>query len=271
MNIRHRSAARSVVSLVLALWAPTLLAHDFWIEPATFAIPENAPLAVRLRVGEHFAGDPVPRDPRRIVRFVALGSSETEIAGRPGSEPAGLVRLATSGLHVLAYESNHATLELDGPKFEKYLREEGLERISAQRARAGQADAPSKEIYLRCAKALVAAGEKTGPGHDRVVGLPLELIPDKNPLLLVPGSELPLRLLYKGAPLSGAKVFAVPKSNPDEKISARTDSSGRVLLKLARGGVFLIKAVHMVAAPKESGADWESFWASLTFEVPASK
>ena len=34
-------------------------------------------------------------------------------------------------------------------------------------------------------------------------------------------------------------------------------------------GVWLIKAVHMIAAPPGSGAEWESFWASLTFALPA--
>ena len=30
-------------------------------------------------------------------------------------------------------------------------------------------------------------------------------------------------------------------------------------------GMWLIKAVHMVPAATGSSADWESFWASLTF------
>ena len=33
-------------------------------------------------------------------------------------------------------------------------------------------------------------------------------------------------------------------------------------------GVWLVKAVHMVPLPKGQDADWESFWASLTFELP---
>jgi hypothetical protein len=32
--------------------------------------------------------------------------------------------------------------------------------------------------------------------------------------------------------------------------------------------VWLVKAVHMVAAARFVRADWESFWASLTFEHP---
>jgi len=33
--------------------------------------------------------------------------------------------------------------------------------------------------------------------------------------------------------------------------------------------VWLVKAVHMIPLPKDGDADWESFWASLTFELPA--
>jgi len=41
------------------------------------------------------------------------------------------------------------------------------------------------------------------------------------------------------------------------------------VLDLAAGRIWLVKTVHMVPAPADSGADWESLWASLTFEIPA--
>ena len=59
--------------------------------------------------------------------------------------------------------------------------------------------------------------------------------------------------------------------NPMEKVSARSDSDGRVRLRLSGAGMWLIKAVHMVPAPQGSGADWSSDWASLTFEVRAAQ
>ena len=40
-----------------------------------------------------------------------------------------------------------------------------------------------------------------------------------------------------------------------------------MLFRLPKSGAWLIKAVHMVPASRESGADWASQWASLTFEV----
>jgi hypothetical protein len=57
-------------------------------------------------------------------------------------------------------------------------------------------------------------------------------------------------------------------ASPDDKVSVRT-VGGRASLVLDRPGLWLVKAVHMVPAPEGSGAEWESLWASLTFELPA--
>jgi hypothetical protein len=42
---------------------------------------------------------------------------------------------------------------------------------------------------------------------------------------------------------------------------------GRAAFRLPQAGVWLVKAVQMI--PFDGGkADWQSFWASLTFEIP---
>jgi uncharacterized GH25 family protein len=251
--------------LGLLLCSPGLQAHDFWIEPSSFRPGSGEKVAIRLRVGEHLQGDPVPRNPGRIERFAAVGpAGEAEVAGVPGSDPAGWASPASSGLHWIVYDSNHAPLEQAGPKFDRYLGEEGLERIRELRR---QGDGPVKEIYSRCAKSLLAVGEGSGPGHDKVLGLELELIPERNPYALKLGEPLPVRLLYRGEPLDGALVVALPGESPEARVSARSEG-GRVSLRLDRPGLWLIKAVHMVPAPEGSGAEWESLWASLTFELP---
>lgn len=247
--------------------APALRAHDLWIEPSSFRPVESQLFAVRLRVGEAFRGEPVPRMEKRIERFVAVGpGGEIPLNGVEGADPAGWAVLPQPGSWLLVYDSHPSPSELDGPKFEAYLAEEGLERISKLRAERGQTAARSKEIFSRCAKALVAVGNGPAEGFDRVLGLPLELVPEASPAGLPAGGELPVILLFRSKPLAGALVVAVPREAPADKVSARTDTDGRVRLRLSREGQWLIKAVHMEPAPAESGADWESFWASLTLQ-----
>ena len=133
---------------------------------------------------------------------------------------------------IVAYRTSDRLLELPADKFEEYLREEGFERISALRAKRGESAKPSRELFSRCAKALVAAG--AGSTGDRALGLTLELLPEKNPALS-PGEALPIRLLYEGKPLSGALVVAVPTRTP-AKVSARTDAKGNVACRFPRTG-----------------------------------
>jgi uncharacterized GH25 family protein len=253
--------------LAFLMSAPALRAHDLWIEPSSFRPVEAQLFAVRLRVGEAFRGEPVPRMEKRIERFVAVGpGGEIPLNGVEGADPAGWAVLSKPGTWLLVYDSHQSPIELDGPKFEAYLAEEGLERISKLRAERGQTTARSKEIFSRCAKALVTVGNGPAEGFDRVLGLPLELVPEASPAGLPAGGELPVLLLFRGKPLAGALVVAVPREAPADKISARTDADGRVRLRLDRMGQWLVKAVHMEPAPAESGADWESFWASLTLQ-----
>lgn len=243
-----------------------LSAHDFWIEPTTFSATDGKIVGVKLRVGQDLAGDPVPRDPAAIDQFVVVnGDKATPVFGRDGDDPAGLIRMAGQGLLVIGYRSKPSPVTLTAEKFNQYLSEEGLDAIAAERARRGQSNAGARERFSRAAKSLVRNGT-ANTGADRALGFTLELVAEKNPYALGAGDELPVRLLYEGKPLGGALVTAFNKYKPLKKLSARTDSQGRVRLPVDAPGPWLIKAVHMMPAAAGSNAEWESIWASLTFE-----
>jgi uncharacterized GH25 family protein len=257
-----------LAALLAILSIPALRAHDFWIAPSTFTPALGQRVAVRLRVGEALRGDPVPRDPSLIARFLTAGpAGDAPVPGRAFTDPAGVVAFQQPGLHTIVYDGQRYPVELDAAKFETYLKEEGLEKISALRAQRGQSAAAVKEVFSRCAKSLIAVAGGGGAGWDRVLGQRLELVAEKNPYALAGGGELPVRLLYQGKPLASALVQALQRDRAGAK-TARTDRHGRARLALDRPGLWLVKAVHMVPAPREIAADWESFWASLTFEVP---
>ena len=67
------------VLLLGTLATPALLAHNFWIEPTAFTPAPGQRVAVRLRVGQELQGDPVPRDPSLMKRFVTVGPNGAEV------------------------------------------------------------------------------------------------------------------------------------------------------------------------------------------------
>jgi len=266
---RSSSTIRRLARLVvtgLALMGVPLAAHDMWIEPTTFFPQSGQIVSLRLRVGQDLLGDPLLLDPSLVNQFVVSdGDGVRPVVRRDGRDPAGLVRLTAPGVHVIGYRSNPSTIEIPADTFNQYLKEEGLDAVSAQRARRNETRAPAREIFSRCAKSLVFSG--AAAQGDRPLGFTLELVAERNPYQLRADQDLPVRLTYESRPLAGALVVAINRLNPADKVSARTDADGRVRFKLRHDGMWLIKAVHMVPAPPDAHAEWASFWASLTFEM----
>lgn len=244
-----------------------LFAHDMWIEPMTFSPQPGEIVGVKLRVGQDLLGDPLPRNAALISQFIVEDSEGRKpLVGRDGTDPAGFLRVAAPGLLVIGYHSNPSSVELAPEKFNQYVKEEGLDAIAALRARRNETGAKAREIFSRCAKSLVLSGPPSEAAGDRRLGFTLELVAERNPYALRAGQDLPVRLTYESRPLAGALVVAMNRLNPSEKLAARTDNDGRVRFRLRPGGMWLIKAVHMIPAPTGTNAEWASFWASLTFD-----
>ncbi len=180
---------------------------------------------------------------------------------------------------MLAFESGFTPIELPAAQFNAYLAEDGLDGPLAERRRTG-ADRPGRERYRRCAKTWIA-------GQDLVrataaIGLPLEIVP-----LAIPGMDpvLHARVLWNGTPLSGVLVnawrsplaaagrLADPFTRDTLGISwqGRTGSRGEISVPVAGAGEWLVSLVHMVPCEMRDEADWESTWASLTFERPSEE
>jgi uncharacterized GH25 family protein len=267
---RPRHPVAALAACALAAWSATAVAHQFWVEPSSFALPANERVGLRLCIGDGRDAWPFARDASRIVSFQSVGpAGRHPVPGLDGVDPAGIARFTVPGDYVVAYESNHAYTEQPAAQFDEYLRDEGLDTIAAARRIRGDQRAIVREAYSRHAKALLTVGQPLTPPRDRLVGLQLELLLEA-PETAAAGTELrTLRLLYRGQPLGGALVRASTRDASPE-FQSRTDPSGRVSFALRPGERWRITAVHMLRGGRDLGTDWESLWASLTFELPAA-
>ena len=257
------------LGLVAALIAATANAHEFWVEPAAYRLENGERLGVRLCVGDGFDGWSLPRSTERIEQFTAMGPAGTQpVVGLDGADPAGVVRLVTPGFHVIAYRSNRAFQLLTADRFDQHLQEKGLDRIAALRDRSGTSRGKVREAYSRHAKALIQVRDDDAMVVDRPIGLPLELVAEPDLLRAPAGDPRNFQLLYRGKPLAGALVAAARLGTADQDLKLRTEADGRVSFRMQAPGRWRISAVHMIEAPRQIDADWESLWASLTFEIP---
>lgn len=272
-RLATRECSRILLSLsalfILSAITQPAAAHEFWIEPANFRPPVGKPVNIQLLVGQEFRGDTMIYLPQSFERFVTVNAQGARnIPGLAGDDPAARLTPAEPGLLLIAYQSTRYSLDIDAATFKTYLDKEGLDSVRALRMQRGEQDKPVHEVYSRCAKSLLAVdGRDTGLDAKRPTGLHLELVPLTPVYRLKPGQPIEVQLLYEGQPLAGAQVMELAKKNPKKKLLTRTDAEGHARIVLPQADVWLLSAVHMIPAPADAKADWESFWASLTFET----
>lgn len=261
MHLQRSWRMAMMLGLMAGLAAATSGAHEFWVEPSTFSLEPGGRLGIRLCVGDGFEGWSLARNAERIELFVAAGpAGDQPVVGLDGAEPAGIARLTAPGGYVIAYRSNRAFTEMPPAKFDAYLKDKGLDGIIALRGRRGAGQGTVREAYSRNSKALIRVGN-AATVVDRRMGLRLELVaaPDL----------LSYQLLFEGRPLADALVTATRPGTADGDLRVRTDATGRASLELRAPGMWRVAAVHMIKAPAALDAEWESLWASLTFEIPS--
>lgn len=254
--------------LVLALaGAGTSFAHDFWIQPAPYITGKDGRVAIRLFNGHGDERTEYPYRPARIVRLEMHGPKDKkDLVGLPEKMPTAAALLDQPGVYTFVYQSKHAYIELPPERFEPYVHEEGLDAILVERKERGEADKPGKESYARYCKALVKVGSDTS-GFDRKVGLPLEVTAIDNPYAAKKRKKLAFLLEYQGKPLGNAYVEMVSLDDLSNKQKGHTDKNGRVTFNRPKPGPWMVATTYMRRAPADVQGDWESFWATLTFEI----
>lgn len=277
--MRKRSLARLNASIALLLIASGLVAaHDLWLVPAQFTAAPGARLAVMMNTGDTFPVSDAAVRPERIERtalvtdegsatlstFRTEGNSTVADVIVPGKHGGAMVEVV---LKPIATKQPRAS-------FDEFVKHEGLDAIAEQLARTPERRAEERRTYAKYAKTLLRIGNGKGAAklYQKPLGHRLEIVADADPFSLRPGGKIPVRLLFDGKPLAGARIVigsTAPATATQSKMpGVRTDSEGRANLRLDKtGGVHYIHALHMIPAKGRSDVDWESFWATLTFGV----
>lgn len=253
--------------LAAGLFLSPLAAHDLYLMPAKFRSPGAVTIA--FHNGDDF---PVPDRPPKLenVLDTALLSSGARLpmAGLrvDGKVLRGEVEWSGSGSAIVTARTRPNLIELAPAAFKSYLEHEGLSQVLRFRSAHQEASSPGRERYSKYVKSILGAG----PGFDRLAGFPIEIVPESDPSALRPGAPLPIRVLFRGQPAPDLQIEAAwldPAGQATKKIAGRTDSAGRLSVPIAGTGTWKLHTVLMERCADVAAADWESFWASLTFEV----
>lgn len=266
------SISRSAIAAVLCVWGTVASAHEFWISPDAYVIPNGGQVQAQLRVGQEFSGAGYAFNPRNFTRFeLVQGDTVTPVEGRLGDTPALGMTARGEGLLVVVHETTASSLTYTQmEKFGKFAAHKDFEWAIEAHTERGLSTEKFTERYHRYAKSLIAVGD--GAGADREMGLKTEIIALANPYTDEIDS-LAIQVLLDGAPRANAQIELFERA-PDDTVNItlhRTDADGRGDVPVKPGHEYMVDAVALLPLEKGDGANdpiWWSLWASLTFKMP---
>jgi len=271
------SVIRNAIFLVLIGVGARAAAHDFWIQPTRWEVGPRESFQLRLEVGHGPYRQRSPIAVRRVIRFEAVAANGRKFDLRPrlqigapeGDANAGF---ALPGSYLVVLETdNRAESHLPAIRFNDYLNVEGLTPALAIRNRTGRANADGAENYSRHAKTILQVGPYDGRSQAQVirpVGLQLEIVPERSPLGLAHGGQLPVRVYYYGRPLSGALVKLNNLDHDAEPIEMhRTDQEGRATFNVPGKGSWQLNVIWTRPQPASELTDFDTSFSSLSFGI----
>jgi len=268
--MRPKGLTVSVVILLIALSAS---AHDLFLKLDTYLLAPNAKATVQMLNGTFQSSEGVVRrDRMRDISLIAPdpGISAAKSISWRDVEKTTLMEIQTGrpGTYVVGISTRPREIDLKAADFNDYLKHDGIPDILAKRTRDGELGKDIRERYSKHVRAIFQVGTAPTEEYRTSLQYPVEIIPQSNPYSLKVGQTLPVLCTLDGKPLVNQFVIAgwEPVDGKLHSLAARTDAKGIARFKLMAAGKWYVKMIYM-AASNEPGINYESKWASLTFEI----
>jgi uncharacterized GH25 family protein len=257
----------TAIAILIVLFAAQ--AHEFWLQADRYFLKTGEKAQIKFMVGENFMGEPWDLKAHRIESFQSFETgAERSLVDSIDREAGTLtLRFLKPGTKMLAMQSNAAFIELEAKAFNDYLQEDGLDDVYALREKNKALGNKAREHYSRHTKVFLQVGETRDDIYRKVVGMPVELVPQRNPYELKRGDKVSFLVLFNGQPFFGAKVRVWNRFDNRTTIqNFYTQKDGMIEMQISNPGSWMVSVVKMVPS-KDPAADWRSYWGSLVFAV----
>lgn len=269
-------------SLVIASRSDQVHGHDSWLIADQDRVEKGATVRFAFVTSENFPKSESAAKPERVASWKVVRRAKREKLADAVVEGSDLVTrkaFDNEGFFLVELALKPNFIELPSKDFEHYLSEEKAEAALAGFKRRSAPDAPARELYTKFSKTWVTVSEPVkDAGFQQVVGHTLEIVPQSDPRAWMAGKEVEVMVMFEGQPLAGARVSSGYEGLAPHAYaqSVETDANGVAHLTLSRGGLWYLRThvIRALATPRAASnepdapkADWESFWASVTFRV----
>jgi uncharacterized GH25 family protein len=254
---------------LFVIFAGQLFAHDLYLQGSPFILGEPGQTKIGMYLAEAFPGKKERWRSEKTVDFrVVAPESESKAEEKTNVDPE--VMLAGEGTYVIGWSSTPSYISIDAKAFDEYIEAEGYDNVIAMRKTSAQA-AEQREKYTRFLKTFLQVGSKTTSNFNHTFGYKIEIIPMNNPYEVSAGEDFQLQVRLDGKPLANVRLMATFDTYSTEhdvyEQTVQTNSEGIAVIKITKPGIWMIRTSYMLPIQNDPKADWESYWANISFQV----
>ncbi len=254
--------------------ATVLQAHDFFFRANSFFVGPGAIVSIRALNGTFSKSEnAITRDRLRDLSVVGPGGHDhpdTASWSTTGDTSVLTVKVGAQGTYVIGASLKPREITLKSTDFNQYLSDDGIPDVLAIRKKKGELGKDATERYSKHIKAILQVGNKRDGDYSTILGYPAELIPLDNPYSVKSGGSMRVRSMVDGKPAANLLIVSggrTPSGGRFPERRVRSDASGVARIPLPKRGQWYVKFIHMVPFAGVGKVDYESKWATLTFEV----
>lgn len=269
--MRRKCVLGLLVGLLLVL---PLFGHDLFLKLDSFFVSVSEKVSIRILNGSFM-------DSEGAVTFARLKDvSVVEPSGTVShpietdftkDETTAFLNLQPEkeGTYLVGLYTMKREIDLKAKDFNGYLEEDGIPDVLAERKRSKELNKDVRERYSKHVKTIFQVNSKLSDSYKTTLGYPVEIVPQNNPYALKAGDTFKFLCLKDSKPLINQFVMSGHEDKNGKLIvgtNVRTDKNGIATIKLDAAGKWYVKFIQMQKI-KEPKLDYESKWATLTFEI----
>lgn len=290
-----------VLILILLLFC----SHDLYLKMESYFLEPNQRASIQLYNGTFEKSENIITRDRMLDASVLAFGQRTPISPNEWQDQDSTIttlpfNTGQSGTYVVGVATKPRNIVLSAPKFNDYLRHDGVLDMLEQRKANNTLDQDAVESYQKHVKAIYQVGDNKTNDWATALNYPIEFVPLENPYEKYSGQTLKVQLLLEGEPLPLQLVYAdYLKSvhshshddhhhddehtndshnhdHNDENVTShshthgqqlRTNEEGVFEVNLPEDGIYYLRTIFMTEVTDSDELTHQSKWATLTFEV----
>lgn len=237
---------RNVLIIFIFSFLSELHAQEIWMRPEKYFYDQNEIAHIDIVTGDDFIAEPAAKGLSFDELELNFRNGRTDIRRKfiDGEKPYLDVNLGSDGIYKITGVLPPGLIDLHKTTFFDYVRQYGVEEIYQDSA---SIDGDSVSIKrTQVIRTYVRVGKQFEKRPEAAEISDLEIIPDKNPLLLDRGERITFTVLRGGKPAFGVRVKIWNRWNNRTTLQhIYTEKNGTVNTTISSPGDWMVSVVHL--------------------------